>query len=142
LPFTSISFAKDWNVPVTTNEEDDRAELEQARYNECRSVKTRTRRGEPVDVVNYMSQNIRSATRAPEDPVGGTIRDLKEHYEDCESSPVKTHPKAPTALPKFPPGDPRNKKPAACKVCEGTETIFDYGGPFSCGACAEKPEAA
>jgi len=74
-----------------------------------------------VDVVNYMHQNIRAAQRAPEDPIGGTIRDLAEHYEDCETAPIKVHPKAPTALPKFPPGDPRNNPP----VVQPDETKAD-----------------
>lgn len=138
-------------MPAVSNDADD--EFEPANYHQTRFVTTpRTRRGEPVDSLTFMTQNIRSALRAPDDPVGGTIRDLKEHYEDCATASVKVHPKAPQALPKFPPGDPRNKKPEVCEVCEGTETIFDYGGPFSCGACTrttcacractEKPAAA
>lgn len=96
-------------MPVTNEPADG---YEQAGYNQCKNMKTRTRngRGEPVDVVNYMHQNFRAAKRPPEDPVGGTIRDLSEHYDKCLEGGGKREPRS-FALPKFPPGDPRNDPP-------------------------------
>lgn len=73
-----------------------------------------------MDVVNFMHQNFRAARRPPEDFVGGTLRDLSEHYDACIESPVRM-PAAAQHLPKYPPGDPRNNPPGV----EPRETAAD-----------------
>ena len=75
-----------------------------------RREKKKRKRG-PVDVATFIQENMNPTTDGRESLEGFPLKLRRgtDHYKELSEAPVKVDPRA-TALPMFPPGDPRNVK--------------------------------